>query len=231
MSQPSIRLLLVHADPTAAQRLRHNLAEAGCEVSLCGDPDAAVEQLAAPTPWDLLVLDGSLGDQAAGLCAQVRLHQAPIPVLMLCPGSAEADRVWGLEVGADDVLPAPFGLAECLARCRALVRRHQLGQEATTELRCGPVTMRVEEHRVCRDGQDVSLSPREFRLLQFFLEHPRRIWSRDALLARVWGELEAVELDPKTVDVHIRWLRLKLEADPAQPVLITTVRGQGYRCG
>ena len=231
MSQPSIRLLLVHADPAAAHQLRHNLAEAGCAVSLCRDAHDAAEQLAVSTAWDLLVLDGSLGDQAAGLCARLRSHQPSIPVLMLCPGSSEADRVWGLEVGADDVLPAPFGLAECLARCRALVRRHQIGQEATTELRCGAVTMRVEEHRVSRDGEDVTLSPREFRLLQFFLEHPRRIWSRDALLARVWGEIEAVELDPKTVDVHIRWLRLKLEADPAQPVLITTVRGQGYRCG
>ena len=77
----------------------------------------------------------------------------------------------------------------------------------------------------------MTLSPREFRLLRFFLEHPSRIWSREQLLARVWGESEAIELDPKTVDVHIRWLRLKLEADPAQPALLTTVRGQGYRCG
>ena len=231
MSQPPIRLLLVHADPAAAHRLRQNLTEAGCELSLCGDVNDAADQLAAPAAWDLLVLDGSLGAQAAALCAQVRADQMSIPVLMLCPGNSEADRIWGLEVGADDVLPAPFGLAECLARCRALVRRHQLGQEATTELRGGAVVMRVEEHRVSRDGQDVTLSPREFRLLQFFLEHPGRIWSRDELLARVWGELEAVELDPKTVDVHIRWLRLKLEADPAQPTLITTVRGQGYRCG
>ena len=136
-----------------------------------------------------------------------------------------------LEDGADDVLPSPFGLAECLARCRALVRRHQLGAESSHALRCGQVSMLVEEHRVCRDGAEVSLSPREFRLLHFFLKHPRRIWSRDELLARVWGESEAVELDPKTVDVHIRWLRLKLEENPAQPSLITTVRGHGYRCG
>lgn len=231
MSQPSIRLLLVHSDPAAALRLRFDLTEAGCEVSLCRDADDAAEQLVATTGWDLLMLDGGLGAQAAGLCAKVRAAQVSFPVLMLCSGTTEADRVWGLEVGADDVLPAPFGLAECLARCRALVRRHQLGLQTTTELRCGAVTMRVEEHRVSRNGQDVTLSPREFRLLQFFLEHPRRIWSRDALLASVWGELEAMQLDPKTVDVHIRWLRLKLEADPAHPALITTVRGQGYCCG
>jgi two-component system phosphate regulon response regulator PhoB len=231
MSQPSIRLLLVHSDPAAAHRLRHDLAEAGLDVSLCSDAHDAAEQLASPTNWELLLLDASLGAQAARLCAQVRTVEMSIPVLMLCPGRSEADRVWGLEVGADDVLPAPFGLAECVARCRALVRRHQLGLEATTELRCGAVTMRVEEHRVCRDGHEVTLSPREFRLLKFFLEHPGRIWSRDELLGRVWGEHEALEFDPKTVDVHIRWLRLKLEADPAQPALLTTVRGQGYRCG
>lgn len=231
MSQPLIRLLLVHSDPMAAAQLRQDLGLEGFDVTLSQDAVQAGEQLAMESPWDLLVLDGRLGEQAAELCRRVRTSPAPIPVLMVCPGATEADRVWGLEVGADDVLPAPFGLAECLARCRALVRRHQLGLEPTTELRCGPVTMRVEEHRVSRDGREVSLTPREFRLLQFFLEHPRRIWSREALLARVWGELEACELDPKTVDVHIRWLRLKLEADPAQPTLITTVRGQGYRCG
>ena len=231
MSQPSIRLLLVHTDSAAAIQLRHDLEAEGCSVAVCLNAVDAAARLAAAEGWDLLVIDGRLAEAAAALCHQVRASPSPMPVLMLCPGSSEADRVWGLEVGADDVLPCPFGLAECLARCRALVRRHQLGQEPTTELRCGAVAMVVEEHRVCRDGQEVTLSPREFRLLQFFLEHPRRIWSRDELLARVWGELEAVELDPKTVDVHIRWLRLKLEADPARPTLITTVRGQGYRCG
>jgi two-component system phosphate regulon response regulator PhoB len=231
MSQPLIRLLLVHPDPMAADRFRHEWSGEGVAVTVCPDTTAAAEQLAGPSDWDLLMLDGSLGEAAADLCRQLREAPAPIPVLMLCPGTTEADRVWGLEIGADDVLPSPFGHAECLARIRALVRRHQLGLEPTTELRCGAVTLRVEEHRVRRDDLEVSLTPREFRLLQFFLEHPRRIWSREELLARVWGETEAFELDPKTVDVHIRWLRLKLEANPSQPTLITTVRGQGYRCG
>jgi two-component system phosphate regulon response regulator PhoB len=231
MSQPPIRLLLVHPDPAAGSQLRQAFCSEGFAVQGCLDATAAVERLADPSAWDLLVVDGSLGEEAAALCRQVRTLPVPLPVLMLAASSAEADRVWGLEAGADDVLPCPFGLAECLARCRALVRRHQLGLEPSTVLRCGPVAMQVEEHRVCRDGTEVTLSPREFRLLRFFLEHPRRIWSRDELLARVWGESEAIELDPKTVDVHIRWLRLKLEDDPARPVLLTTVRGQGYRCG
>jgi len=231
MSQPSIRLLLVHSDCPAANRLSDHLGAEGYKVTLCLDLEQAAAQLTPPANWELLVLDGSLGESARQLCRQVRSARTPMPVLLLCPGVTEADRVRGLEDGADDVLPSPFGLAECLARCRALVRRHQLGSASSTVLRCGSVSMLVEEHRVCRDGAEVTLSPREFRLLRFFLDHPRRIWSRDELLARVWGESEALELDPKTVDVHIRWLRLKLEDDPAQPCLITTVRGQGYRCG
>ena len=231
MKQPSIRLLLVYSDCTAATCLRQQLGEEGYEVIVCLDAEQASSKLVPNLNWDLVVLDGSLGEAARQLCRQVRSARRPIPVLLLCPGFSETDRVRGLEDGADDVLTSPFGLAECLARCRALVRRHQLGSESTPALRCGRVSMLVAEHRVCRDGAEVSLSPREFRLLHFFLKHPRRIWSRDELLIRVWGENEALELDPKTVDVHIRWLRLKLEDDPAQPSLITTVRGQGYRCG
>jgi two-component system phosphate regulon response regulator PhoB len=231
MSQPPIRLLLVHSDPIAGSQLQQAFCAEGFAAQGCRDLAEAAERLVDPSAWDLLVVDANLGEGVAGLCGQVRKSPLPLPVLMLAASSAEADRIWGLEEGADDVLPFPFGLPECLARCRALVRRHQLGHEPTTVLRCGPVAMQVEEHRVCRDGAEVTLSPREFRLLRFFLEHPSRIWSREQLLARVWGESEAIELDPKTVDVHIRWLRLKLEADPAQPALLTTVRGQGYRCG
>ena len=231
MKQPSIRLLLVYSDCTAATCLGQQLGEEGYEVTVCPDPEQASSKLVPNLNWDLVVLDGSLGEPARQLCRQVRSVRTPIPLLLLCPGVSETDRVRGLEDGADDVLTSPFGLAECLARCRALVRRHQLGSESSPALRCGRVSMLVAEHRVCRDGAEVSLSPREFRLLHFFLKHPSRIWSRDELLARVWGESEVVELDPKTVDVHIRWLRLKLEENPAQPSLITTVRGQGYRCG
>ena len=231
MSQPSIRLLLVHADPEVALRLRHDLSGQGCDVSLCPDPAAAPAQLIPDAAFHQLLLDAAPGEPAGALCRQVRAQPSPVPVLMLCPGAREADLVWGLEAGADDVLPSPFGLAECLARCRALVRRHQFGQEHPTALSCGAVRMWVEEHRVCCDAREVSLTPWEFRLLRFLLEHPRRIWSRQEILERVWGESEAYLLDPKTVDVHIRWLRLKLEADSAQPILITTVRGRGYCCG
>lgn len=231
MSQPSIRLLLVQNDSAGADALRQALEPEGFVVTVCGSTSAAALLLTSPELWDLLILDAGFGQATATLCRQVRAMASPIPVLLLCAGDSESERVWGLEAGADDVLALPFGFAECLARCRALVRRHQLGCEPSMELRLGPVLMRVEEHRVSRNGSEVTLSPKEFRLLQFFLEHPHRTWSRDAILKRVWGEPEAIALDPKTVDVHIRWLRQKLEDDPAHPTLITTVRGQGYRCG
>lgn len=191
--------------------------------------------------WDLVVVCGDPGAAAVlQLCRQHQQERQAGPLLVLghgagpqpqTPAQAEAARVQALEAGADDVLLQPYGLPECLARCRALVRRHLLSGGPTTLLVCGPIEMVVEEHLVRRNGDVVTLSPREFRLLQFLLAHQGRIWHREELLSRVWGEWEALDLDPKTVDVHIHWLRLKLEEDPARPRLITTVRGRGYRLG
>ena len=258
MSKAPPRLLLVDPRPQSAQELAAALQQEGFEVAICHDTDAAqsllsitgllpdpasgavtasgtdqaFEAVDIQRPVQLLLLDCGLPRASlVELCRQVRQRQAPIPVLVLCLGADEAERVRLLEIGADDVLVRPFGLAECVARCRALLRRQQLQTPPATVLRCGPIEMVVEEHLVRRHGVEVPLSPKEFRLLQFFLSHPRRVWHRDELLARVWGEVEAFERDPKTVDVHIRWLRLKLERDPANPELITTVRGKGYRCG
>ena len=144
MSQPSLRLLLVYSDCSAATSLRQHLGGEGYEVTLSLDVEQAATQLMPPATWDLLVLDGSLGEVAQQLCRQVRSARTSTPILLLCPGASEADRVRGLEVGADDVLPSPFGLAECLARCRALVRRHKLCSESAIVLRCGRVSMLVE---------------------------------------------------------------------------------------
>jgi two-component system phosphate regulon response regulator PhoB len=119
----------------------------------------------------------------------------------------------------------------CLVGSEMCIRDSQPG--AVLRLEVGDLALELveQEHRLLRNGQDVTLTPREFRLLRFLMAHSGRIWSRDELLRRVWGDPEALVLDPKTVDVHIRWLRLKLESDPSVPVLITTERGRGYRCG
>lgn len=232
-AQRPLRLLLASCDSDAPSALGSAFRQEGFELAVCTGTESLQRQLATAHEWDLLVVCGDATE--AGILALCRLHRdrsRSMPLLLI--GSAtdtlqEAARVRALEAGADDVMLEPFGLAECLARCRALARRRQQSGDPPTVLRCGPIEMVVEEHRVRRDGEDVVLSPREFRLLRFLLEHQGRVWHREELLSRVWGELEAFDLDPKTVDVHIHWLRLKLEGDPARPALLTTVRGRGYR--
>jgi len=244
MSQPqrTLRLLLIEIQPGQCEALRKVLREGGFVVEAYPAVEAMQQRLMQRSSWDLVIASGDPASaEILALCCERRSQREGSPFLVLGDSShhdqvvgsssGEAARVQALEAGADDVLLQPFGLAECLARCRALVRRHQVSRPATTVLRHGPIEMVVEEHLVRRDGQLVTLSPREFRLLQFLLEHQGRIWHREELLSRVWGELEALDFDPKTVDVHIHWLRLKLEADPAHPILITTVRGRGYCLG
>ena len=236
MSEPPIRLLLVDPDPGSAFLLQQALDGEGFAVNTCTAPEPAAQLLAEPHGFQLVLLDCLLPQ--AGLLQLIGLAHGGVqrlPVLLLCLGATEADRVRALEAGADDVLVRPFGLAECVARCRALVRRALLQNDQGPVLRLDHAGISLEliehEHRLIRNGVDVTLTPREFRLLRFLLAHPGRPWSRDELLRRVWGDLEALLVDPKTVDVHIRWLRLKLEVDPSAPALITTVRGRGYRCG
>ena len=235
MTEPPIRLLLVDPDPASAFLLQQALDSEGFAVSTCTDANAASECLTDGHGLQLLLLDCLLPEQGLARLIQQAHAGQRLPVLLLCLGATEADRVRALEAGADDVLVRPFGMAECAARCRALVRRAQLESRQGPVLRLAAAGIVLEliehEHRLLRDGVDVPLTPREFRLLRFLLANPGRPWSRDQLLRRVWGDLDAVVLDPKTVDVHIRWLRLKLEADPSAPALITTVRGRGYCCG
>jgi two-component system phosphate regulon response regulator PhoB len=243
-AQQPLRLLLVNGNGIGLDSLERALTGAGFVVITCTGFTAGQQQLQHDHTWDLIVINGDPADpHLQAFCGLPERRRSAIPLLVLGPApggprplaegtiNSEAARVLALEAGADDVLLQPFGLGECLARCRALIRRHQLVSGTPAILRCGPIEMLVEEHLVRRVGLTVTLSPREFRLLQFLLEHQGRIWHREELLRRVWGEWEALDLDPKTVDVHIHWLRLKLEENPTRPTLITTVRGKGYRLG
>ncbi len=244
MTQPQrpLRLLLVTTDPERTTRLRSALRDGGFLVAACDGRDSLQQHLAVAGGVDLVVVSGDPGSRwVLDICRFQSGQAAGVPLLVIGSPArrqgpseairAEEARVQALEAGADDVLLEPYGLPECLARCRALARRRQLSCQPSTVLSCGPVEMLVEEHEVTCNSNPVLLSPREFRLLQFLLQNQGRVWHREELLSRVWGEWEALDLDPKTVDVHIHWLRLKLEADPARPTLITTERGRGYRLG
>lgn len=227
-------LLLVEDDDTIRETIRDALILEGFEVTACGNGRDALQNLqrasATEAPYSLVVLDLMLpGLGGLELCRQLRKSGDATPILVVSARDSEADRVLGLEVGADDYLIKPFGMRELVARCRALLRRSSTGATPVRQVVHGNLCLYPEECRVTRDGLDVNLSPKEYRLLELFMQHPRRVWSRDKLLEQVWGH--DYFGDSKTVDVHIRWLREKLEANPSAPVHLVTVRGFGYRFG
>jgi two-component system, OmpR family, phosphate regulon response regulator PhoB len=193
-----------------------------------------------PHPFDLVILDLMLPEiNGLDICRIIRQKGINILILMLSARSSETDRVVGLEVGADDYLVKPFGMRELVARSRALLRRPSklllpAPDTPPTDLREKPfifqdLTFYPQECRFLVRDVEVMLSPKEFRLLEVFMRSPNRVWSRDQLLEQVWGDDFIGE--SKTVDVHIRWLREKIELDPSDPQYLITVRGFGYRLG
>lgn len=231
------RILIVEDEELIREMLVLALEEEGYEVETASDGRMGVEHLKNSEPssgepgFDLVILDLML-PQINGLdiCRLIRHQNNPVPILMLSAKGSETDRVLGLEVGADDYLTKPFSVRELVARCRALLRRQRLSALPQIPiLQYKDVTLYPQECRVLVRGQQVSLSPKEFRLLEVFMSYARRVWSREQLLDQVWGP-DFVG-DSKTVDVHIRWLREKLEKDPSHPEYIVTVRGFGYRFG
>jgi two-component system phosphate regulon response regulator PhoB len=230
-------LLVVEDDDTIRDTISDALSLEGYVVTACGDGREALkvlERARADQPFSLVVLDLMLpGLGGLDLCRQLRLAGNHTPILVVSARDTETDRVLGLEVGADDYLVKPFGIRELVARCRALLRRSQVAIAVpggpVNVLQHANLSLYPEECRVTRDGLDLNLSPKEYRLLELFMQHPRRVWSRDKLLEKVWGH--DYFGDSKTVDVHIRWLREKLEANPSAPLHLITVRGFGYRFG
>ena len=227
-------LLVVEDDDTIRETIRDALILEGFEVTACGNGRDALQSLqraiGTEQSFALVVLDLMLpGLGGLELCRQLRKAGDATPILVVSARDTEADRVLGLEVGADDYLIKPFGMRELVARCRALLRRSSSGATPSRQVVHGNLCLYPEECRVTRDGLDVNLSPKEYRLLELFMQHPRRVWSRDKLLEQVWGH--DYFGDSKTVDVHIRWLREKLEVNPSAPEHLVTVRGFGYRFG
>nr|WP_317105434.1 response regulator transcription factor [Chroococcidiopsis sp. SAG 2025] len=231
------RILVVEDENLIREMLVMALEAEGFAIATAADGRTALTllQSSEPTfgdfPFDLVILDLML-PQINGLdiCRLLRHQGNQVPILILSAKGSETDRVLGLEVGADDYLTKPFSMRELVARCRALLRRQRIGVLPQVPiLQFKDVTLYPQECRVTVRAQEVSLSPKEFRLLELFMTYPRRVWSREQLLDQVWGA-DFVG-DSKTVDVHIRWLREKLEKDPSHPEYLVTVRGFGYRFG
>ncbi len=227
-------ILVVEDDANLLDVVRHNLVREGYEVVTAHDGETAVEVARSRKP-DLILLDIMLpGLDGFDVCRILR-REMSVPIIMLTAKADEIDKVVGLEMGADDYITKPFSLRELLARVKAMLRRSDLLKEETERsavagrgvVRAGNLVIDVDRHVVSRDGVDMPLSPKEYDLLVFLAQNPRRAFSRDYLLDKVWGyEFGG---DSRTVDVHVRWLRQKIEVDPAHPALLLTVRGVGYK--
>ena len=222
-------ILLVDDEPLITDSLTYSLQREGFDVEAVADGISALEAVDNLNP-DLIVLDLMLPDISGfEVCRRLRTKVAT-PVIMLTAKGEEIDRVLGLEVGADDYLAKPFSFRELLARIQALLRRVQLDRQVSqpeVQISLRQLSLDPDARRVYKGEQELQLSAREFDLLEILMKNAGRAMSRDELIKLVWGD-DWVG-DPRTLDVHIRWLRLKIEEDPASPEYIQTVRGFGYR--
>jgi|UniRef100_UPI00404AFCED two-component system, OmpR family, response regulator RegX3 len=223
------RILVVEDEESFSEALSYLLGKEGFDVAVAGSgPDAIVEF--DKNGADLVLLDLMLpGLSGTEVCRQLRTR-SNVPVIMLTAKDSEVDKVVGLELGADDYVTKPYSSRELVARIRAVLRRQgeiSLNEGTTSVLSAGPVRMDVERHLVSINNESVSFPLKEFELLEFLMRNAGRVLTRMQLIDRVWGS-DYVG-DTKTLDVHIKRLRSKIEADPANPVVIQTVRGLGYK--
>ena len=220
-------LLLVEDDPTLAETLRYNLDREGYTVLLASDGVTALELARRDLP-DLVLLDIMLPRLDGFSVCRILRKESSVPIIMLTARQDEVDRIAGLELGADDYISKPFSLGELLARVRAILRRTDRRPAGDREvLDAGTLKIDTGSRRVWRDASELTLSQKEFDLLTCLVRNRGMALSRDVLLERVWGY--DFLGDSRTVDVHIRWLREKVEPEPGRPVYIQTVRGVGYR--
>jgi DNA-binding response OmpR family regulator len=227
-------VLIVEDEESLLQTLRYNLSRAGHDVRLCTDGRIALEMVLGNPP-DLMLLDLMLpGMDGLEICRRVRAEVgnpavSRVPILMLTARDEEIEKVLGLEVGADDYMTKPFSMHELLARVKAQLRRADMGGvpgSSPSQLEADDLVVDVAARRALRRGAELRLKRREFDLLVYFLRHPAQVLSRERLLRNVWGYESAG--DTRTVDVHVRWLRGKIEHEATNPTRIQTVRGLGY---
>jgi DNA-binding response OmpR family regulator len=226
----SVRVLIIEDEQTLVENLADKLRAEGFEVMTAMDGEDGLNMIRSEIP-DLIVLDIMLpGLDGLSICRMVRhdTTTAHIPIIMLTARGTEVDKIVGLESGADDYVVKPFGLGEFLARVRAVMRRVQERPAVQSDqLTSDNLRVDLMGRRVFKDNEEIKLSNKEFDLLTELMQNRNAVLSRDLMLTKVWGYDYFV--DKRTVDVHIRWLREKIEEDPSNPKRIVTVRGVGYR--
>ena len=231
-------ILVVEDEPSLQETLVYSLEKQGYTVEAVGDGRAAVEAARLRIP-DLIVLDIMLPELDGFEVTKILRREMTVPILMLTARDDEIDRVVGLEVGADDYLTKPFSMRELMARVKAQLRRAGMLRDEMEKLKTpganapqevltfNDLKINLTRREVLLDDQVLPLKPQEYDLLLFFTQHKGQMLSRESILERVWG-WEYIG-DSRTVDVHVRWLRQKIEKDAAEPTRIVTVRGGGYR--
>lgn len=224
----SPRILLVEDEAGLVLTLTDRLRSEGYTVEDCGDGETGLER-AASGSFDLVLLDVMLPKKSGfDVCRKLRQQDVDTPIIMLTARGEVVDKVVGLQIGADDYVTKPFDMMELLARIEALLRRAPARRPPTAgTYRFGTVTVDCRKAEVVRDGQPVALSAREYQLLVYLIEHKGETLSREQLLTDVWGYQAAIST--RTVDVHMVWLRQKLEENPKSPRHLLTLRGLGYR--
>jgi len=220
------RVLVVEDEESYSDALAYMLRKEGYDVAIAATGPAALSEFDR-NGADIVLLDLMLpGLPGTEVCRQIR-STSNVPVIMVSAKDDEVDKVVGLELGADDYVTKPYSPRELVARIRAVLRRGTEPDLAPMTLEAGPVRMDTERHVVTIDGEDVRLPLKEFELLEMFLRNPGRVLTRGQLIDRVWGS-DYVG-DTKTLDVHVKRLRAKIEPSPADPKYLTTVRGLGYK--
>lgn len=222
-----MKILVVDDEQPIVEAVAYSLKKEGYTVLTASDAEQCLELVRTESP-DLVVLDVMLPSASGFDICRILRKQGSIPIIMLTARADETDRVIGLEIGADDYVIKPFNMRELVARVRSVLRRTSPQETAgVSVLKSGNLTIDPVRYEVTLGDKSLTLSPKEFELLRFLVSHPGQVFSRAILLDRVWGAEAYVE--ERTVDVHIRWLREKIETQPSQPTRLLTVRGVGYK--
>jgi DNA-binding response OmpR family regulator len=225
MTAPAKTVLVVDDEPTLVATLKYNLEREGYRVVSAGDGEKAITLARSERP-DLMILDLMLPAVDGLEVCRILRREMTLPILMLTARVGEVDKVVGLEIGADDYVTKPFSTRELLARVRALLRRTTTPTDEEA-LVSGDLRIDMKRREVTRNDRPVELKPKEMELLIYFMRNKGRAFTREQLLREVWGY--DFYGDSRTVDVHVSWLRQKIEEQPGKPVRILTVRGVGYR--